>query len=138
MTSRIVSDVLMQDAATLNEVNAFDLITAFDAIHDQAKPDMVLKNIAQALRPGGIFLMQDINAHTHVHGNMEHPMRTLLYTISCMHCMTVSLADDGMGLGAVWGREKALEMLRDAGFTSIRIKELPHDIQNCYYIMMKD
>jgi len=40
---------------------SFDLITAFDAIHDQAEPGTVLKNIVSLLKPGeGIFLMQDI------------------------------------------------------------------------------
>ena len=33
----------VKDAATLDDVERYDLITAFDAIHDQAKPDDVLK-----------------------------------------------------------------------------------------------
>ena len=56
-------------------------------------------------------------------------MGPLLYTLSCMHCMTVSLAANGAGLGAMWGKEKAREMLQEAGFTSIEVKKLPHDFQ---------
>jgi 2-polyprenyl-3-methyl-5-hydroxy-6-metoxy-1,4-benzoquinol methylase len=112
----------------------YDLITAFDAIHDQARPADVLWNIASALQPGGVFLMQDILASSHVHQNMEHPMATFIYTISTMHCMSVSLAHGGPGLGAAWGKEKALEMLRDAGFQNVEVRELPHDMMNYWYV----
>ena len=60
-----------------------------------------------------------------------------LYTISTMHCMTVSLAQGGAGLGAMWGEEKAREMLQEAGFTKVRVEQLPHDFQNSYYIATK-
>lgn len=127
----------VKDAATLNKSSEYDLICTFDAIHDQAKPDVVLKGIFQALRPDGVYLMQDIRASSNVSGNIDHPIAPLLYTISCMHCMTVSLAMNGMGLGAMWGEEKALEMLQDAGFACVEINQLEHDLQNSYYIVRK-
>ncbi|HEY9695938.1 MAG TPA: transcriptional regulator, partial [Trichocoleus sp.] len=108
-----------------------------DAIHDQAKPDVVLQNICRALRSDGVYLMQDIHATTDVSGNLDHPIGSLLYTISCMHCMSVSLAYGGMGLGAMWGKEKALELLANAGFRQVEIKQLAHDFQNDYYIIRK-
>ncbi len=127
----------VQDSATLDEPEAYDLITTFDAIHDQAKPALVLANIHRALREDGVYLMQDIRASSHVHGNLDHPLGTLLYTISCMHCMTVSLAYGGDGLGTMWGEEVALKMLREAGFQSTHVEQLEHDIQNQYYINRK-
>ncbi|NEP18477.1 MAG: class I SAM-dependent methyltransferase [Leptolyngbya sp. SIO4C1] len=127
----------VKDVAQITEQARYDLITTFDAIHDQAHPDRVLRNIYNALRPGGVYLMQDIRASSQVQNNLDHPMGSFLYTISCMHCMTVSLAEGGMGLGTMWGREKALEMLQSAGFTSIERKELPHDIANDYYVIRK-
>ena len=123
-----------RDVTGMDDDARFDLVTAFDAIHDQARPDVVLAAIRRALRPSGVFLMQDIRASTHVHGNLDHPIGPLLYTISCMHCMTVSLAQGGMGLGTVWGREQALAMLSAAGFHDVRVEDLPHDFQNSYYI----
>jgi SAM-dependent methyltransferase len=122
------------DAAKWDAREAFDLVLAFDAIHDQPAPAKVLENIRRALRPGGLFLMQDIAAASCVQGNMSHPMGAFLYTISCMHCMSVSLAGGGPGLGAVWGKELALEMLAEAGFENVRVEQLPHDIMNYYYI----
>lgn len=126
-----------RDVTQLGLSNQFDLITAFDAIHDQAHPHTVLAQIEAALRPGGTFLMQDILASSHLEKNIENPLATFLYAISCMHCMTVSLAHDGAGLGTCWGRELAEKMLRDAGFTDISVNKLPHDDMNYYYLAKK-
>lgn len=122
------------DVAELNGTGTCDLVTAFDAIHDQARPAEVLAGIRRALRPDGVLLMQDIAGHTHVADNRDHPLGPFLYTISCLHCMSVSLAAGGPGLGAMWGREQALEMLGAAGFANVTVETLPHDPINDYYI----
>ncbi len=124
----------VRDVAELREREAFDCITGFDVVHDQARPDALLRGIAQALRPGGVFLMQDIRGTSHVDRDTEHPMAPFLYTISCMHCMTVSLAADGAGLGAMWGAETALRMLGEAGLAEVQVRSLPHDALNFYYV----
>ena len=124
----------VRDVTLIGGEASYDLITAFDAIHDQAKPAKVLAGIAGALREGGAFLMQDIRGSSHLHKNLDHPIAPLLYTISCMHCMTVSLASGGDGLGTMWGQELAETMLGEAGFADVAINELPHDIQNVYYV----
>ncbi|AKS33544.1 class I SAM-dependent methyltransferase [Mycolicibacterium goodii] len=126
-----------RDVAELDETEAYDAITAFDAIHDQAHPARVLANIYRALRPGGIFLMVDIKASTHVENNIGVPFAPYLYTVSTLHCMTVSLALDGDGLGTVWGRELATEMLTDAGFDDIVVREIDTDPINYYYVARK-
>jgi hypothetical protein len=51
--------------------------------------------------------------------------------------MTVSLAQGGEGLGTMWGEEKAVEMLTQAGFDNISVKQLDHDFQNNFYVMSK-
>jgi ubiquinone/menaquinone biosynthesis C-methylase UbiE len=119
------------------EREAFDLITTFDAVHDQARPLNVLKGIYRALTPDGLYLMQDIKGSSEISKNMDHPLGPLLYTISCMHCMTVSLAQNGEGLGAMWGEEKTRQYLERAGFRSIEKRELAHDIQNNWYVIRK-
>ena len=118
-------------------VATFDLITAFDAIHDQAAPQSVLDGINLALVEGGTFLMQDIRASSHLANNLDHPIAPLLYTLSTMHCMTVSLAQGGAGLGTMWGEELAIEMLQRAGFGDVEVHRLEHDIQNNFYVTHK-
>jgi len=95
---------------------------------------MVLKNVATALKPAGTFLMVDIKASSHVHENLDHPMGPFLYTTSTMHCMTVSLALGGEGLGTMWGEQKALELLAEAGFTGVAVKQIEGDPFNNYYV----
>lgn len=131
------SRFVIQDVSKLAARSRFDFITTFDAIHDQAKPRTVLKTIARALKPDGVYLMVDIAASSNVHENLDHPLGAALYTVSCLHCMTVSLALKGEGLGAMWGRQKAMEYLAEAGFSNVVIKEVPGDIFNYYYIARK-
>ncbi len=122
------------DATTLESDVAFDLIFTFDAVHDQAHPATVLSHIRRLLKPDGVYLMQDIDAASDVADNLDHPLAPFTYTVSCMHCMTVSLAQGGVGLGAAWGEQLALSMLKDAGFDNVQTHRLPHDIQNIYYL----
>ncbi len=117
--------------------DAFDFIATFDAVHDQARPLNVLKGIHRALTRDGVYLMQDIKGSTNVHENIGHPIGTFLYTASCLHCMTVSLAQGGEGLGAMWGEQKTREYLQRAGFRSVEKHELAHDIQNNWYVVTK-
>jgi len=131
----IVADLSQFDETA--EAESFDLVATFDAIHDQAKPLNVLRGIRRTLRPDGIYLMQDIKGSSHIHNNLDHPLGPFLYTVSCMHCMTVSLAQNGEGLGAMWGEEKTREYLAKAGFSSVEKHELSHDIQNNWYVVRK-
>jgi 2-polyprenyl-3-methyl-5-hydroxy-6-metoxy-1,4-benzoquinol methylase len=134
------SEFMAVDLSTFDEnaeSESFEFITTFDAIHDQAKPLNVLKGIHRALKPEGVYLMQDISGTSHMDRDIEHPIGTFLYAISCMHCMTVSLAQGGEGLGAMWGEEKTREYLLAAGFRSIATHRLAHDIQNNWYVVMK-
>jgi ubiquinone/menaquinone biosynthesis C-methylase UbiE len=131
----IVADLSRFDERA--EIEAFEFVTTFDAVHDQAKPLNVLRGIYRTLRRDGVYLMQDIKGSSYVHKNLDHPLGPLLYTVSCMHCMTVSLAQNGEGLGAMWGEEKTREYLDKAGFRSVEKHELAHDIQNNWYVVRK-
>jgi len=127
----------VRDVAELAEADAFDLVTAFDAIHDQAHPARVLAAVSRALRPDGTFLMVDVRASSNVEDNLDHPLGTFLYTVSTMHCMTVSLALDGDGLGTMWGEQVARRMLADAGFGEVDVLLVEEDILNAYYVARK-
>ena len=97
----------------------------------------MLKGVPRALKADGAYLMQDIRGSSRVHDDIGHPLGPFLYTISCMHSMTVSLAQGGEGLGAMWGEETTRQHLRRAGFQSIDTHRLAHDIQNNWYVVRK-
>ena len=111
----------------------FDYITAFDAIHDQTRPLEALKSAWFMLKPGGLFSMVDIAAHSAHHDNLGHPMAPFLYTVSLMHCLPVGMADGGAGLGMMWGRETAVAMMKQAGFEDVAVSEIPNDSFNLHF-----
>lgn len=131
------SRFVAKDVSTVDEPAAYDLITVFDAIHDQAKPAEVLAAVSRALRPNGTFLMVDIAASSNLEENMDHPLAPMMYSVSTAHCMTVSLALGGAGLGTMWGDQVARKMLADAGFASIDSRNVEGDFMNAYYICSK-
>lgn len=124
----------VRDVAAIDEHDRYDVITTFDAIHDQADPAAVLAGIAAALRPDGVYLCVDIRASSRVENNLDHVLGPFLYTVSTMHCMSVSLAQGGAGLGTVWGEELAREMLTEAGFGRIDVQRVKGDQTNNYYV----
>jgi SAM-dependent methyltransferase len=130
-------DVDLSEFDRTAEPGSFDVVSTFDAVHDQGQPLKLLKGIHRALKSDGVYLMQDIRGSSHVHKNVDHPLGTFLYTVSCCHCMTVSLAQGGEGLGAMWGEEKTREYLERAGFRSVETHQLSHDIMNNWYVVRK-
>jgi 2-polyprenyl-3-methyl-5-hydroxy-6-metoxy-1,4-benzoquinol methylase len=126
-----------RDVAASGALGRHDVVTAFDTIHDQARPRAVLRQIADSLRPGGVFLMMDIAASSRLEDNVSHPFGPTLYAASVMHCMTVSLAQDGEGLGTVWGEETARAMLQEAGLRSVEVKHLEGDPFHAFFVATK-
>lgn len=122
------------DILQLPDEPAFDAIVGFDVIHDQADPAGVLARVHRALIPGGVFVMMDIKASSHLERNIDNPLAPFLYAVSTLHCMTVSLAQDGEGLGTVWGEELARQMLTDAGFVDLAVHDVPDDPFNQIYV----
>lgn len=123
-----------RDLSHYEEPARFDLVTSFDAVHDQKDPQALIHALYGTLRPGGIYLMQDIGGSAHLENNLDFPMAALLYAISCVHCTPVSLGQGGAGLGTMWGWETAQAMLECAGFAQVRRHVLPHDPMNVWFV----
>ena len=132
---KVLDAALLRDDITLTA--SFNYVTAFDAIHDQTRPMDVLRGIYHLLAPDGQFSMVDIAAQSDLADNLDHPMGPFLYTVSLMHCMPVGLVNAGAGLGMMWGRQKAVKMLKAAGFKSVRVQEIPNDPFNFHFFCQK-
>lgn len=124
-------DVL--DVTRLPADAEFDLITTFDSIHDQRDPATTLRRIAEALAPDGVYLMVEPKASSRLEDNIGNPFAPYLYGVSVLHCLTVSLAEGGLGLGTAWGEQTARRMLADAGFTNVEVVDAPGP-QNSIFI----
>lgn len=127
------ADFVVGDAARLPADPAYDVILAFDAIHDQRDPGEVLRRVRAALAPGGTFVMVDAKFSSDLDANVGNPLAPLCYAISLMYCTTVSLAEGGAALGAMWGIELATSMLHDAGFAHVDVLDSPR-AQNCIFV----
>lgn len=126
------------DLAQLDACRAFDVIFGFDAIHDLAKPRTVLENVHAALRNGGTFFMDDVRTSSYLENNIGHPIGRFIYLWSLTHCMPLSLAQNGEGLGAAWGVERAMEYLASAGFHSVEVKVPEGELIHCIYVCTKE
>lgn len=115
------------DVATLDEPRTYDLVLAFDALHAQGYPRLVLRNIAASLKRDGVFLMQEVAASSHLAGNLDSPYAPMLYAMSLMHSVPAALSNEGEAPGRMWGKELASKMLAEAGFRSVRFERLAGD-----------
>jgi SAM-dependent methyltransferase len=115
-------------AENLPFFDRFDLVMAFNCIHDMARPRAALAAIRRILKPGGALLWTEADASDDLGDNLN-PVGRMLYGASTMHCMTVSLADRGEGLGVVVGQNKARNLALEAGFA--RFEKL--DIKNPFH-----
>lgn len=124
----------IRDLTDFSEAHAYDLVTSFDAVHDQRDPQDLLQRLHNALRTGGIYLMQDIGGSALLENNLDFPMAAFLYTVSCTHCTPISIGQGGAGLGTMWGWETAEAMLRTAGFEPVDRHVLAHDPMNVWFV----
>jgi SAM-dependent methyltransferase len=124
----------VRDAATLTVEEPFDAVMSIDAIHDQVDPFGVLARIHDALAPGGSYVMVEPAASSTLEDNVANPLAPWLYGVSTLHCMTVSLAHGGAGLGTVWGEQRARRALADAGFVDVSTWAAPGDPLDAIFV----
>ncbi|HSM42351.1 MAG TPA: class I SAM-dependent methyltransferase [Afifellaceae bacterium] len=124
----------VRDLTGFSEPESYDFITSFDAIHDQKDPQGLVSGIYRSLRPGGVYLVQDIGGSAKLENNLDFPFAAFLYTASTMHCTPVSIAQGGAGLGTMWGWDTAETMLKAAGFQKPERHVLPHDPMNVWFV----
>jgi 2-polyprenyl-3-methyl-5-hydroxy-6-metoxy-1,4-benzoquinol methylase len=112
----------------------FDIIFTFDVIHDMARPREGLANIRRHLKPGGIYVLQEITAADERHEN-RGPVATIKYGMSLTYCMTTSLANDGEGLGTLGMSEKVTrELCLEAGFGAVRKLPCSNDFTSLFEV----
>ena len=112
------------DVASLDEPRSYDLVLSLDSMHEQGFARLVLRNIATALRRGGVFLMQEVSASSELARNLDLPYAPMLYAVSTLHSVPLALSQDGEALGRMWGEARAWQLLHEAGFANLRFERL--------------
>ena len=121
-------------AEKIPSADRFDLVMAFNCIHDMAHPRAALAGIRRALKPGGVFLWSEAQAADQLEENFS-PVGRTMYGASTMHCMTVSLAQGGEGLGSVIGEKLARELVREAGFSDFQLLPVKNPYHQIFVIL---
>jgi len=116
-----------------------DFATTFDVIHDAPHPAQLIEDIYHSLKPGGVWLCEDIQGFETFEENLaSHPMAAMLYGFSVMVCMNSSMSTpDGAGLGTLGFTESlAQEMTSAAGFGGFQKLDVENPLNN-YYVLTK-
>ena len=123
-------------AEDLPDDERFDVICAFDCIHDMTKPAVALAAIRRALRPDGTFLIGDLKGQPTFEENIAmNPIgAAAMYAVSVLSCLQTSMSEpDGAGLGTLgFDEQTARRMTADAGFTRFRTLDIDH-LFNAFY-----
>jgi len=81
--------------------------------------------------------MNEPRLSSNLEDNIGNPLAPFTYAVSTLHCMTVSLAHGGAGLGTAWGEQLALQLLTDAGFPEVAVHDAPGDPGNAVFVTTK-
>src|SRR5579859_8106472 len=117
-----LSDRVGFEAASVKEIpdRGFDLITAFDCLHDMGDPRGCARHMRQILKADGTWMIVEPIAGDRPQDNMN-PVGRLYYNASTMICVPTSLDQEvGAALGAQAGEAKLSEVIREGGFSRVR------------------
>jgi SAM-dependent methyltransferase len=112
-----VANVLDLDAE-----GAYDLVVAFDTIHDIGEAFEALRRVHRSLAENGTFFMVEPDAGPSLEANLDE-RGAFLYGLSALLCLPLSRSSGDDALGTAWGPRRAEELARAAGFT--RFERLP-------------
>jgi hypothetical protein len=100
--------------------DGYDLVAVFDCLHDMGDPVGVARHIREVMKEDATFMIVEPFAKNDLAENLN-PVGRMFYSASTMICTPGSLAQEvGLGLGAQAGEAKLTEVLKEAGFSSVR------------------
>jgi 2-polyprenyl-3-methyl-5-hydroxy-6-metoxy-1,4-benzoquinol methylase len=130
-----VADVT-ENLADRTAVGIYDLVLAFEMIHDLARPTAALATMRQLGKPDAIQLVVDEKAGERFEAATENPMERMFYAASVLHCLPVGMAEaPSAGTGTVMRPSTLRSYASDAGFSSVEILQIDHDIFRFYRLV---
>lgn len=120
------------DAGALGAAGAYDLVTAFECVHDLPDPVAVLAAMRRVVRPGGTVLVMDervAETFTAPGGEIDR----LMYGYSLTCCLPDSLSSrPSVGTGTVMRLATFEEYARSAGFSGVEVLPVDSDFFRFY------
>ncbi|TFV86312.1 class I SAM-dependent methyltransferase [Blastococcus sp. CT_GayMR16] len=123
------------DAGRVREEAEYDVVTAFECIHDLPDPVAVLTTMRAMVRPGGTVLVVDERvAETFTAPGDD--IERLMYGYSLTCCLPDSLSSDpSVGTGTVMRPDTLAGYAAEAGFAGIEVLSVEHDFFRFYRLL---
>jgi 2-polyprenyl-3-methyl-5-hydroxy-6-metoxy-1,4-benzoquinol methylase len=125
-----------RDAAAGGDAGTYDLVTAFETIHDMSDPVAALTAMRGLVAPGGAVLVADervAEAFTAPGDELER----FMYGWSVLHCLPVGRVDPpALGTGTVMRPETLRRYASQAGFSGVEILPIEHDFWRFYRLLL--
>jgi 2-polyprenyl-3-methyl-5-hydroxy-6-metoxy-1,4-benzoquinol methylase len=129
LSSRVT--VAVRDARDPGLAGRYDLVCAFEALHDMGDPIAALRACRSLVADDGLALVADMAAAD----GFEAPgdeLQRFLYAFSVLHCLPVGLADaatagDSAGTGTLLRPATLTRLAGTAGFNNITPVDVTHD-----------
>ncbi len=113
------------DAGDIGIGGRYDLVTAFEAIHDLAHPVEVLRTMRSLAGPDGLVVVMD-EAVADSFGDFDSPVEHLMYGYSNLICLPDGMSHPGSaGTGTVMRHDDLCRYATQAGFADVEV--LPID-----------
>jgi SAM-dependent methyltransferase len=117
-----LADRVSFEAASAKDIaeTGFDLVTAYDCLHDMGDPAGCARHMRRILKDDGAWMIVEPVAGDRPADNLN-PVGRLYYNASTMVCVPTSLDQEvGAALGAQAGEARLSAVIREGGFTRVR------------------
>src|SRR5262245_46454274 len=122
-----------EDAATIAAGGqTYELVTAFETIHDMGRPVEALRSMGQLARQGGFVLVVDERTADEFQAPASE-LERLYYGFSILHCLPVGMSEQGgVGTGTVMRTSTLRAYAVEAGFTDVEVLPIENDFWRFY------
>jgi 2-polyprenyl-3-methyl-5-hydroxy-6-metoxy-1,4-benzoquinol methylase len=121
------------DAADVT--GSYDLVTAFECVHDMSDPVAVLSTMRSLALPDGTVLVMDERIGESFAPDAG-PVEEFMYGWSVFHCLPVGMVDDGVGTGTVMREETLRAYATDAGFSEVEVLPIENEFFRFYRLTL--
>jgi 2-polyprenyl-3-methyl-5-hydroxy-6-metoxy-1,4-benzoquinol methylase len=133
VTDRVRFEV--RNAADPRLAGSYDLVTAFETIHDMSNPVGALRAMRSLAKDGGTILIADGKAAEEFAAPGDENAR-FMHGVSSLHCLPVGMVDpESAATGAVMRPDRLRQYARDAGFTDIEILPVENESWRFYRLV---
>jgi 2-polyprenyl-3-methyl-5-hydroxy-6-metoxy-1,4-benzoquinol methylase len=130
-----VIDVTGDLPATITS-GSYDLVMAFEMIHDLARPVEALTTMRRLGKPDAVHLVMDEKVADTFEAPSENPIERLMYAASVLHCLPVGRADTPSAATGTVMRRSTFEGYADgAGFATVNVLPIEHDLFRFYHLV---